>query len=118
METDRQKTDRQSVWSLETDERTGRQMTGRYAPDEQDRMQTGSFQIVPLCAAVLRCTYITDYKVHLKGISWIEFTLFFSSKHKKYAFKDFWLFLRSLSCIGSFRRLVGRITPKLRPNPT
>ena len=32
-------------------------------------------------------------------------------------FKDFCLFLRSLSCIGSSGRLVGRISPKFRPNP-
>ena len=30
---------------------------------------------------------------------------------------DFWLFLRSLSCIGSSGRLVGRISPKFRSNP-
>ena len=35
---------------------------------------------------------------------------------QKYVFNDLWLFLRSLSCIGSSRRLVGRISAKFRPN--
>ena len=30
---------------------------------------------------------------------------------KKFMFKGFWLFLRSLSCIGSSGRLVGIISP-------
>ena len=38
-------------------------------------------------------------------------------EHKKLVFEDFWLFLRSLSCIGSSGRLVGRISTKFRPNP-
>ena len=32
-------------------------------------------------------------------------------------FKDCWLFLRSLSNIGSSERPVGRISSKFRPNP-
>ena len=32
---------------------------------------------------------------------------------KQVVCNDFWLFLRSLSCIGSSRRLVGRISAKL-----
>ena len=37
--------------------------------------------------------------------------------NKKFFFDDFWLFVRSLSCIGSSGRLVGRISTKFRPNP-
>ena len=36
---------------------------------------------------------------------------------KKYVFIYFWLFLGSLSCVGSSRSLVGRTSPKFRPNP-
>ena len=32
-------------------------------------------------------------------------------EHQKLRFNNFWLFLRSLSCIGSSGRLVGRIPP-------
>ena len=39
------------------------------------------------------------------------------SNNKKYVFDDFWLFLRSLSYIGSSGKLVGRIYPKFRSNP-
>ena len=39
-------------------------------------------------------------------------------ENRKLVFYDFWLFLRSLSCIGSSGRLVGRISPKFRPNPS
>ena len=35
---------------------------------------------------------------------------------KKLVLNDFWLFLRSLSYIGSSGRLVGRISTKSRPN--
>ena len=38
-------------------------------------------------------------------------------ENKKLVFEDFWLFIRSLSCMGSSGRLVVRISPKLRPNP-
>ena len=39
-----------------------------------------------------------------------------SWEHKTYAFKYFWLFLRSLSCIGRCGRLVGQKIPKFCPN--
>ena len=41
----------------------------------------------------------------------------FVSNTKKYVFHYFCLFLRSLSCIASSGRLVGRISTKFRPNP-
>ena len=38
-------------------------------------------------------------------------------KNQKLLFEVFWLFLRSLSCIGSTGRLVGKKSSKIRPNP-
>ena len=47
----------------------------------------------------------------------IQVLCFCYIENKKLIFQKFWLFLMSLTCIGSSGRLVGTISPKFRPNP-
>ena len=56
------------------------------------------------------------YRAHTRDIGGFER---FCIEHKKLVFNNFWLFLRSLSYIGSSGRLLGRFSPsvvKIRGN--